>query len=642
MVRSIFAATQKRALRLTAFDITPDLEASLRLLGREYLAHRFDLLGSGWVSPEYGFRAAGFLKFRYAPAAPPAPNRAGNGLERLVNRANLARAREAWGFIANPDYRPIDWQLDFRSGRRWKGRRHSYGQRLPVDTGADVKVPWELARLQHLPQLAFCAILATAGNPGFSPAMHYQREISDQLLDFIATNPPRFGVNWMSAMDVAIRAANIALTLALLAGVGSDLDPAVESIVLAALRDHAAHVFSHLDHSETGRNNHYLADLAGLLWAGWTMAPGNARDRWLYFAASELGNEIGVQFLPDGGNYEGSTGYHRLSSEMILFSVGVLRALGREVPVEMLATLRKAATLSRAITGADGTVVQIGDTDSGRFFKLHPVALPESLGGKRDIFVENVLDHEGFAQGVDALFQHPASGSRLDAMILARLSTQTYHLQDVELKVELQDFGDLGMIERKIAEIPESSRRVRRLTLPRAVEPSSWRRNAFPDFGLYIFRGEPDLLVAFRCWKGPAPGAPTGHSHDDNLGLEYRLGPVESRDPGSFVYTPSVKLRNAYRAASAHDVPRSADWELAKPGRELFVLDHRAFASCLAWGQDGVAGEIQAPWGRILRLIRLTHAEITVTDVITPARAFAAHAGLKPSLGYGRLAPGSD
>lgn len=624
-------------IAIAASDIAPDLEATLRLHGREYLEHRFDLLGSGWVAPEYGFRPAGFLGFHYASQAPSAPDHAGTGLENLVNRANLARARQSWALIGNVEYRPIDWQLDFRSGWRWKGRHHSYRQKLPVNAGADVKVPWELGRLQHLPQLALCAILASSGRTGFAPATIYRREISDQLLDFVASNPPRFGVNWMSAMDVAIRAANIALTLALLAGAGDGLDSAVESVVLAALRDHATHVFGHLDYSETGRSNHYIANLAGLIWSSWALAGGGARDRWLSFAATELGNEVGVQFLPDGGNYEGSTGYHRLSAEMVMFSAGILRALSMEVPEEMLATLRKAAALSRAIHGADNTVVQIGDTDSGRFFKLHPTSLPESSGGKRDGMVENTLDHAGFVQAVDALFQSPEKFARLDAVVIAKLSSSLPFRQTIELNQELQDFGDLNRIEAGIADLPEASRRVRRLKLPRPVEPASWQRCVFPDFGLYVFRHEPDLLVAFRCLKGLAPGAPSGHSHDDNLGLEYRLAKLDHRDPGSFVYTPSVKLRNAYRAASAHDVPRAADWEVAPYGKELFVLDHRAFAACIAWRPDGVAGEITAPWGRILRLIRFARAEITVTDVIEPARAFAASSGLEPSMGYGRL-----
>ena len=624
-------------IRIRAEDVPADLQATLLILGSEYLRHRFDLLGSGWLAPEYGFRPNGFLGRRYDPGAPPAPGGSGVGLSRLVGRANLPRARQAWALIRNADYRPIDWHLDFRSGYRWPSRRHSYRKHIPVDTGADIKVPWELGRMQHLPQLALCAILAASGRTGFGPADRYVQEIGDQLLDFIATNPPRFGVNWMSAMDVAIRAANIALALALLAGADRRLPSAVEAIVLSSLDDHARYIANHLDYSEIGRSNHYICEIAGLAWACWLMEATVKRDAWIEFAAREIETEARMQFLADGGNYEGSTNYHRLSGEAVLFAVGVLEALGRLMPREMLIMLRKAAALSQAVQGDDGTIVQIGDTDSGRFFKLHPTALPESLGGNADAFVENTLDHAGFCDGVAALFAPPPESARLEAILVHRLVGSP--LTPPASEPPWADYGNLAAIETEIADLPEAVRRVHRLRLPRAVEPRDWAREAFPDFGLYVFRHD-ELLLAFRCLGGLASAAPSGHTHDDNLGLEYRLGPEERRDPGSYVYTPSVELRNAYRSASAHDVPRAADWPVAPPGSQLFALDHRAFATCLAWRPDGVVGEIRAPWGRILRLIRFARTEIIVTDVIAPARTFAAASGVEPSMGYGRLLAG--
>ena len=86
---------------------------------------------------------------------------------------------------------PIDWQLDFKSGYRWSEKiwasRLSYSH-LP---GVDVKVPWELSRMQHLPQLALRASILGEND---NEARLLVREIRNQWLDFIATNPPGFGV----------------------------------------------------------------------------------------------------------------------------------------------------------------------------------------------------------------------------------------------------------------------------------------------------------------------------------------------------------------------------------------------------------------------------------------------------------------
>ncbi|MDB5534184.1 MAG: Heparinase family protein, partial [Hyphomicrobiales bacterium] len=268
-------------------DIPPDLEQALRGLGDAYLGHRFDLLGSGWVRPVYGFAAPGFLGHRYAPSGLRPPGRDGDTLGLVVNRSNVARASEIWRLISNADYTPIDWQVDVRSGYRWSARRPSLTLSIPLDRGADIKLPWELGRLQHLPQLALCAILADARRSGFEASTRYVSEISDQLADFIATNPPRFGVNWVGVMDVAIRAANIALTLALLAGAGHALPPAMARVVAQSLDDHADYVITHLEYSETGRSNHYLADLGGLIWANWMLDGPQAVTR-LKFATAAM------------------------------------------------------------------------------------------------------------------------------------------------------------------------------------------------------------------------------------------------------------------------------------------------------------------------------------------------------------------
>jgi len=56
--------------------------------------------------------------------------------------------------LISPDYNLIDWQLDFRSGYRWSEKFESNKIKIGNVKGADIKVPWELARFQHLPLLA--------------------------------------------------------------------------------------------------------------------------------------------------------------------------------------------------------------------------------------------------------------------------------------------------------------------------------------------------------------------------------------------------------------------------------------------------------------------------------------------------------
>jgi hypothetical protein len=649
---------------VTAADIPQVLRQTLLILSERYLAHRFDVLGSGWVSPVYGLAVPGFLGHRYAPQGPAAPARDGSGLEYVVNGSNLSQARAIWRLIGQADYAPIDWQVDVRSGFRWDGRRPGLRLHIPVDRGADVKVPWELARLHHLPQLALCAMLASAGIEGFKSPQRYLDEIGDQIADFTATNPPRFGVNWIGTMDVAIRAANIAMTRALLVGSGLPLSSEIDALVARTLHDHGAHVAAHLEYSESGRSNHYLADLGGLVWCGWTLQ-GEEASRWLAFAVAELSAEADRQFLPDGGHYEGSTNYHRLSGEIVAFALALIGSLGPDdlrrleratppnppwrapfpqlplprvgsgeggsalIAPDVLCKLDAAARLTRAVQGADNTIAQIGDTDSGRFFKLNPLLL-EGEGEP----TENGLDHRAFPELVDALLGR-ATGGTLDAVVAQRLlAGRTFSVS--ERAAVFADFGDVDALMARWNAVPETSRRMRRFALPQPATPSAWMRSAFPDFGLFVLRSGKDMVL-FRCAGAPDRGAPSGHRHDDNLGIELRLGDRQQRDPGSFVYTPSIERRNAYRAAAAHDVPRPRGGVVAKMTTNLFELDEAGYARCLCWRPDAVAGELVWPGGSALRIITFTQDDVRVYDSVTPGPIADLPSPPPVARGYGLL-----
>ena len=212
-----------------------------------YLEQRFDLLGSGWRTVVHGTRCEGFAGHRYE-APPISTDPAGVWLEGQVSRRNLEPARAVWRLL-DAGYRPVDWHLDFRSGYRWSPL--SWYRAVPYAhlPGVDVKVPWELARMQHLPQLALAFGCATAGLPRFLPAGRYRDGFRNQVLDFVATNPPRYGVNWCSTMEVAIRVANWLLAHDLLRAFGAEWDAGFEEVFVRSVREHGRHIAANLERS---------------------------------------------------------------------------------------------------------------------------------------------------------------------------------------------------------------------------------------------------------------------------------------------------------------------------------------------------------------------------------------------------------
>ncbi len=651
----------RRRIRVAADDIAADDVRSLLQATEHYLAHRFDLLGSGWAEVRHGRACAGLAGHSYPPAAAVAADAAGEWLAGRINAANLAESRRIWRLIRQP-YVPIDWQLDFKSGYRWSEQTYFLDIRYGDRPGADVKIPWELARMQHLPQLALACRFARRGAAGFPSCARCAAEFRNQVLDFIAANPPRFGVNWACAMDVALRLVNILLALDLFFDAEAEFDAPFLGIVGRSVLEHGRHVISHLEWSEEGRGNHYLADIVGLLFAAAYLPRSIESDAWLAFGARELVAEASGQFLSDGGNVEGSLAYHRLSGELLLFGAALLLGLDDEetealsqtpakldgssrrvlaqatcdvdghgaLPRVLFTRLAAAAGLSRFATKPSGEIVQWGDNDSGRLVKLQPAwrRVQAELGGSTsntDVetacgeaeLVENVLDHRSFVSAAAALTGRDDlsrwAGPWLEARVASALAgRRTVPVTETLVGVEPADAVSLEDVLASIASLPVEARRFTEL----AVEPGLLDgvvHVAYPDFGHYVVVG-PRFFLAVRCPRREYGAAP-GHCHDDVLAVELQ---VDRRnllaDPGTFVYTPLPEERNRYRAAAAHSVPRPATGSEAELSRGLFEIGGVPGGRCLFFAATGFAGEAWGAGWRTRRAVVCGPDRIVIAD----------------------------
>jgi hypothetical protein len=498
-----------------------------------YLQHRFDLLGSGWVQVKHQCLAEGLEGYRYDM---------GNSTP-TVNAANLNESKRILT-CCDQDYTLIDWQLDFKSGYRWSEATWyqdiTYGHKL----GVDVKAPWELARMQHLPHLAFQYVL-TDKNP------IYPREFRNQVLDFIAMNPPRFGVNWRCTMDVGIRISNWLVAYDLFCAYGAKFDDDFMKLFKRSVYEHGKHIINNLEWSPDLRSNHYLSDIVGLLYVAAYLPSSKEIDTWLNFAIDETIKEVKTQFHPDGSNFEASTSYHRLSGELVIYATLLILSLDKhkqKIPDWYIERLQKIAEFTMDITRPDGLIPQIGDNDSGRFLKLFPVYKKVEESWK-----EEILDHRHLVAAINTLFKR-------------------------------QDFTEFT----GIASIEDCHFDVRRNLKP--IEDPSYRRDDrvklndsgiwayYPDFGLYIYKTERIYLIV-RCGSVGQNGY-GGHAHNDQLSFELCVDGVPFIvDPGTYIYTPLPKQRNKFRATASHNTLQIEGKEQNKlEETQLFGLPEKAYA----------------------------------------------------------------
>ena len=568
----------------------------VRSLTDRYLAHRFDLLGSGWVSVSHGASCRGVEGNRYPESETVKADPEGRWLKTKINKADRIESARRWRTV-DEDYSPIDWHLDFKSGYRWK--EDIWYQEVPYahEPGVDIKVPWELARMQHLPQLAWAYAFAAEGRDGFADADVYRKQFRNQVLDFTATNPPRFGVNWRCTMDVGIRVANQLLAYDLFQAFGAAFDADFKDVFRRSVYEHGLHIIGNLEWSEQLRGNHYLADIVGLLFVAAYLPRTEETDAWLAFAVQELVKEADSQFNEDGSNFEGSTSYHRLSSEMMIFGAALALGLPPEkyaalkhcnhrrlrvrpklnagptplypipgsdrpapFPARYFEQLEKAAEFTMDITRPDGNIPQVGDNDAGRFFKLAPdirfVTAEKTVSGYKnppDDFapseteeypIENLNDHRRMVGAVNGLFERPDftefAGSRcIDGKVAAMLSRNA----------RVSSYKRNRTAPSKAADEDSNAN----------TQPSL-KLSAYPEFGLYVYHSG-RFYWAVRC--GPVGQRGNGgHSHNDQLSFELAVDdePVFI-DPGTYLYTPVPNQRNRFRSTAMHNT-------LAIPGIE--------------------------------------------------------------------------
>lgn len=600
-----------------------------------YLQHFFCVLGSGWT------RLARTVQ---------AESASGGGLSTRDGRA--PRAREAFERRANriramigAGHQLMDWHVDFKSGYHWPASAWYEDIVVVGIPGVDVKVPWELARMQHLPLLARAVADSTCDDS--ERPQRCRREIRNQILDFIAHNPPRHGVNWASPMDVAIRAINWIVALEICRTNAVEFDDEFCGVLAASLREHARHVSENLEWTPEFRGNHFFASVLGILFVARYLPADVETDRWLAWAIHQLRLETQSQFNGDGSNIEASTAYHRLTAEMAILGTAIVlglddqclttvtkrvggvstltgkittRETGSTQPASALAVLgtehferlERMARFSVGVTKPDGKAVLIGDNDSGRVVKIDPafaiMAVAEarrrfdnlhSYGERPDDALhleEDLSSHADVIAGVSALCGQavPGDGSPDAPMALlvnslakgrcvARPSSDEVQsasgMDDASVWARYAGIADAVGFEVRRELAIEVSGRV----------PEEIARTYFPDFGFFVLQAR-DFYLAIRC--GPALSGGNGaHAHNDQLAIELQIaGKDVLTDPGSYCYTPSPELRNAYRSITAHSGPRVRNREPNSLEDGMFTLVDRSSPRCLYFGVRGFIG----------------------------------------------------
>lgn len=278
-----------------------------------------------------------------------------------VSRAR-ARARQAlggpWTVLGyGQTAMPVAgaWAEDAFHGYRWPDHYFAFVDFVAADRRCDVKVPWELSRLQPLLWLAegYLFELESRGD--------HAARFAAIAEDWIKSNRPGFGPNWTCAMEVAIRGLNLMLSAAV---IGDGLPSATRKLVLQSLADHYVFLRRFPELSDVP-GNHYLTDLLGEVGLSMVVAPGAFDPAVAAFAA-----EADNQFEPDGCHLERAIVYHRLCTDMVALAAAFAARQSGAVPDRMVKVLQRAVSFAAFMADACGRLPVLADCDSGQVLDL--------------------------------------------------------------------------------------------------------------------------------------------------------------------------------------------------------------------------------------------------------------------------------
>ncbi|MBA3716253.1 MAG: alginate lyase family protein [Pyrinomonadaceae bacterium] len=423
----------------------------------------------------------------------------------------------------------IDWLREPVSGSSFAPLVY-YGDAVTArGDGSDVRVLWELNRLAHFVTLGRAYAVTNDGR--------YAAELFAQHESWRAQNPVGCGPNWNCAMEVALRSINLLAAFELFRG-APELSEARLQTLLATFDEHGRHIRRNLEFSYIATSNHYLSDVAGLLWLGICLPELEAARGWRDFGLRELLREMDKQVLADGADGESSIGYHRFVLELLLYSFILCRANGIEIENRYWQKLRAMLEYVRAYLRPDGRAPLVGDTDGGQVLPI----------------VRRAADEHAYVLAIGAaVFNEPGFKTSLAApeevrWILGRAGVEAY------------------------AELSND-----------APHPSS---AAFADAGTYVMR-EGDSYLLFNASDAGLNGRGS-HGHNDALSVEvFGCGTLFLSDPGTYVYSADLHQRHLFRSTAFHS---TVEVDGAEQNTTLestpFVIGDEARPRVLRWASD--------------------------------------------------------
>lgn len=434
----------------------------------------------------------------------------------------------------------LPWNQDFKTDFKWSNKFYKDIKIVDLYNSADMKVPWELSRFQHIFTLGKAYWITNDEK--------YALEFKEEIEDWIEKSPVEMSVNWTCTMDVAIRAANWICGYFFFKNsicISDELWIKFNKLLYL----HGRFIYKNLENEGKHNGNHYLSDLAGLIWLGIYFKDFIVEDKekknnpknWLEFGISEFEDEMKKEVNEDGTNYEASTSYHRLVTEIFLITTILCNKNNINFSKEYIQKLEKMCEFIMDILKPNGLSPIIGDADDGRFI----------------------------------IFSNYCNWNKRDFRHILAVAGEYFNRDD---------FRVIGKNYKEDALWINGNYKDVNKGIP-------LKSKAYSNGGYYLLRND-RLFCLVRCGELSCRGE-GGHSHNDQLSFELNVdGEDFIIDPGTYLYTADYKMRNLYRSTKMHNTLYINSYEQNDFNEyDLFYMKEQTFATCKSFSKKSFFGK---------------------------------------------------
>lgn len=416
--------------------------------------------------------------------------------EKYIEYANTIMKQEFSIFEKNHKFqKEIDWHHSFFTDFKWKLEKSENINIRPKKINVDVKYVWEFNRHQFLPYLGFAYYITKNEK--------YAKEFKCLILDWIKNNPPLYGINWYSGLEISIRLISWIFTLYFFRDSKEINNDNFFKKIFSSMFQHAYF----LKYFYKRRSfNHKIGELFGIYLFSKIFEELKPIKKWERKFFNKFIKQISVQTRSDGTNIEQSVNYHRFVLEF--FSLFTLLN-PYNINLEERNLIEKMYDYLLYLIKPNKTFPLVGDSDDGKVLLL-------------TFFKKN---------------------SFINLISLGSILFQRGDLKYISENISISSILLLGM---KGYEIYEKIR---------SQEPEK-KNQFFKDGGYILLRNNWSekanyLFVDFAKF-GPLNAS---HSHSSVTNFIYCYkGKNIINDSGTFSYNKSWKDRNLFRSSKAHNI----------------------------------------------------------------------------------------